>query len=37
LKLFFDTYGEPVIHERPFRSETRGFRQLSYAKFNRIT
>src|ERR1700693_2718211 len=26
LKLFFDTYSEPVIHVRPFRSETRGFR-----------
>src|ERR1700722_4083928 len=37
LKLFLDTYGEPVIHGRPFRSETRGFRRLSYAKSGGIT
>src|SRR3984957_20227865 len=37
LKLFLDTYGEPVIHGSPFRSEPWGFRRLSLAKSGGIT
>ena len=37
LKLFFDTYSEPVIHERSSPVRNTGSSSLSYANFGRIT